>query len=279
MSKNCRERSAGLCSWASRRLTVAVLTTIAAALLASMLTPAAFARQGAQVLVNDMQSGVSSQPPLTHHGGPVQHDPQVYLVFWDFYKDPLGERSYITSFVRSIGGNRWLATVNQYGAGSPRNLLKGTWSDYHHLSIAENPSEPELMAEVSRAALHFGIPKWSITNKNNINIQIVIVEPLGGVCNGHHGWLSFYGGNNWGITYTALPYNSEAGCRGGAATESHELAEAITDPQPFTGWLDSNGNEIADKCNGQNGHISAGGNDFFVEKLWSNRAGRCVLFS
>lgn len=276
---NCFERSTGLDRWASRVFTATLIASVTAALLSSMVTPAAYAGQATSVTVNNMLRATSSQPPVTHHGGPVQHDPQVYLVFWDFFKDPLGARSYIANFVRSIGGSRWLATVNQYGGGSPRHLLKGTWSDYHDLSIAKNPSKQELVAEVSRAALHFGIPKWSTTNKNNINVQIVIALPFGSVCNGYHDWLWSYGGNNWGITYTALPYNSEAGCRGGAVTESHELAEAITDPQPFTGWLDRNGNEIGDKCYGQNGHIRVGRNDFFVQKLWSNRAGRCVLSS
>ena len=279
MPANRFERITGSRRRASWALTATLIASMAAFLLALMVTPAAHAVQGTAAPVNDVQLGVSSQPPVTYRGGPVQHDPQVYLVFWDFFKDPLGERSYIASFMKSIGGSRWLATVNQYGGGSPRNLLKGTWSDYHDLSIAKNPSGPELMAEVSRAALHFSIPKWSTTNRNNVNIQIVIAEPSGGVCNGHHDWLWFYGGNNWGITYTALPYNSDAGCRGGAVTESHELAEAITDPQPFTGWLDRNGNEIGDKCDGKNGHIRVGGNNFFVEELWSNRAGHCVLSS
>ena len=276
---NWFERNTGLRRWASW-LSSASLIASMAALLASMATPAAHAgQQGTSVPVNDMQLAVSSQPPVTYHGGPVQHDPQIYLVFWDFYKDPLRERSYLTSFMRSIGGSRWLATVHQYGGGSPRNLLKGTWSDYHDLSIARNPSKPELAGEVSRAVLHFGIPKWSTANRNNINIQIVIALPFGGVCEGYHDFLLFYGGNNWGITYTALGYNSEAGCRGGAVTESHELAEAITEPVHSTGWYDKHGQEIGDKCMGKNGHIWASGNEFFVQKLWSNQARGCVLSS
>lgn len=249
--------------WLVRASTSAVLLA-AAALLPSTLAPAT---SGGQVQL------VASRTALpTRHGGPVQTHPQVYVVFWDWRSDPLGERSYLTDFLASIGGTSWLATVQQYGAGAQRSLLKGSWSD-NAVPVSSHPTKQAVQFEAQRAARHFRIPTWSPTATSNIDVQIVVALPPGGTCDAYHDFLWFFGGSFWGITYTALPYNSDRGCRGGAVTESHELAESITDPQPFSGWVP----EIADRCDGQNGHIRAGGHDFFIQKLWSNRARACVL--
>ena len=58
-----------------------------------------------------------------------------------------------------------------------------------------------------------------------------------------------------GIFYAVMPYPGCAGCAGGlsvldalTSTSSHELAEAITDPVPGTGWYDDTHGEIGDIC-------------------------------
>ena len=53
---------------------------------------------------------------------------------------------------------------------------------------------------------------------------------------------------------------------------SHELAEAITDPVPGTGWYDDANGEIGDVCAWENKRLG----DYLVQRLWSNRAGVCV---
>ena len=63
-------------------------------------------------------------------------------------------------------------------------------------------------------------------------------------------------------------------------TASHEIAEAITDPQPFSGWAP----EIGDSCNyGTIGDAayapmesSDGGTIYQVQKEWSNAASGCI---
>jgi hypothetical protein len=68
---------------------------------------------------------------------------------------------------------------------------------------------------------------------------------------------------------------------------SHELIETITDPYPDTGWVDSNNDEIGDKCaynfgtgyyfNGAN--VDVGGNLYRIQQEWSNVNSGCAGFA
>ena len=103
------------------------------------------------------------------------------------------------------------------------------------------------------------------------------------------------------IVYADLPWVYGAlGCGSGAPNLnsnqidsvvdvlSHELSETITDPVAGTGWIDSSGNEIGDKCVGLYGNTQTAGNgaaynthlggDFYLMQLeFSNQSGDCAL--
>jgi len=69
--------------------------------------------------------------------------------------------------------------------------------------------------------------------------------------------------------------------------EGHEFGETISDQFPSTGWLDSGGSEIGDKCawissgQGASADVRLTTGTFPVQSLWSNAfnsdAGGCVL--
>ena len=75
-------------------------------------------------------------------------------------------------------------------------------------------------------------------------------------------------------------------------TAAHETVEAITDPEG-AGWMDSNGNEVADKCeNGPQQGTPLGfaadgspydqlidGHQYDIQEMWSNQASGCVQAS
>ena len=101
------------------------------------------------------------------------------------------------------------------------------------------------------------------------------------------------------VAYTNLPYITDAGASCGAnfnglgpkagitIVEGHEMAETITDQFPSSGWVDSSGSEIGDKCawissgQGASAMITLSSGTFPVQSLWSNAfngdAGGCVL--
>jgi hypothetical protein len=123
-----------------------------------------------------------------------------------------------------------------------------------------------------------------------------------GYC-GYHSAFEHGGGRT---TWANMPYlgpgESESGCTGDEQTYpnespadnvisvlTHELNEAITDPWPHSGWASEEGEEVADKCDledgPQIGETSTGeGYDvlinhhpYDVQMLWSNALGACTM--
>ncbi len=99
------------------------------------------------------------------------------------------------------------------------------------------------------------------------------------------------------VIYGNEPYAAPNACQDGtsptgdpaadsaASIAAHEVTEAITDPLPATGWVDSSGNEIGDKCAwnyGANGWDSGNANQFWnghyyeLQMMWDNHVNGCV---
>lgn len=268
---------------AATRLFAGLATIVAAAAvsLAGGSPASAATHPAVHVMRINNHSAAPLPGNLINHGGPVQTAPTVYVDFWGWGSDPSGEQSYLTSFLSSVGGTNWLSSVNQYGA-SYNSRLAGTWSDTS--AVPGSPSDGQIQAEASRAASHFG-------TGGSVNVQIVVATPTGHSTSGFGTqWCAYHGAvaSNPNITYTNLPYMTDAGgsCGAGSVTgravdgvsivEGHELAEAITDPL-LNAWYDANGEENGDLCAWTNLHtISTSAGTFAVQPLWSNSAGGCV---
>jgi serine protease len=224
---------------------------------------------------------------LINHGGPVQAAARVYVDFWGWQSDPSGEQPYLTRFLSSVGGTSWLATVDQYGAGSPASLLAGTWSD--PATVPASPTDAQIQAEAVAAATHFAVG-------TSVDVQIVVATPSGHSTPGFITDFCAYHNPvaaQPNITYTDFPYTTDAGASCGedsvngsggtldgvSIVEGHELAESITDPL-LTTWYDAGYNEIGDKCAYVGlADIPMPGGAFPVQTLWSNAANGCVLSS
>ena len=229
---------------------------------------------------------------LNYGGGPVQRNAKVYLVFWKFGStDTYGEQNRITSFVQGLNASQWTSTLTQYydTTGNIANdaAYGGSWNDNTN-SIPSRPSQSSVAAEAARAAAHFG--------DYSVNAMYFIALEKGHDPSGFRTqWCAFHSAtsaNGQTIAYTDFPYQTDAGAscgqnsvNGGSAgtldgvtiVGGHEIAEGITDPQPSSGWVDSSGSEIGDKCawtNLQNTSFSTG--TFPTQPLWSNSAGGCV---
>jgi hypothetical protein len=70
------------------------------------------------------------------------------------------------------------------------------------------------------------------------------------------GYHWFIANANPKVYYAVMPYPGCAGCQETGQPDlvnltiisSHELCESITDPEPWSGWNDSNNGEIGDIC-------------------------------
>ena len=259
-------------------------------------------------------SGGSSS--LSYHGGSggvgVQTAPAIYVVFWGSQwnnNDPSHEAATLESFYAALSGSNWSATDTQYCEGVASGTIfcngQGTAAGnspmyvsfwYDHQSLAPtHPKQSQIAAEAVKAAGHFGNTSASA----NANVQYVIATATGNnssgfgtqYCAWHSSTSSAYGN----LSYTNLPYITDAGANCGAnfnnlgadagitIVAGHEMAESVTDPFPSTGWTDSKGSEIGDKCawNSATADETLGGSVFPVQPLWSNAAasgsGGCVM--
>jgi serine protease len=226
---------------------------------------------------------------LLYNGGPVEHTPTVYLVFWgsQWDSDANGVEQYLQGFFGGLGGSGddWSTITTQYSdsSGAPSfngSVLGGTWVDDAAPAPASS-SQSDIAAEAQVGAQHFGV--------SGPDADVFVVSPSGTSPDGFPGG-GFCAWHSWNGTsaYTNLPYVLDAGsgCGSGSVQNQldgfsivggHEYAEAITDPEVGSGWVDASGEEIGDICAWQGLTalgLSTGG--FAIQPLWSNNAGACV---
>ncbi len=231
---------------------------------------------------------------LTYHGGPIQTNPKIYVVFWgskwNTTGDPKGVKNQLLNFYNVIGGSRWLNSVTQYTqsdgqhVGNAGNILGGSYVDTTS-TPPSRPSQSQMAAEAAKAAAHFGNYTPSAAY---IVAMYTGIRPSGfgtQYCAYHSSTTA--AGNT--IAWTNLPYMPDAGTSCGAGSVNnpgtldgvtivggHEQGETETDPFPNSGWLDSGNAENGDKCawTGLENNPNAGG--YPTQPLWSNANNGCV---
>lgn len=240
---------------------------------------------GGRVIMGHTSSGGSSN--LNYGGGPVQTSPRVVLVFWGNWSTTDPEYTRLVNFFKGVGGSSWNNTVTQYydsAAHIANSLSVSTWMDPS--SVPSRPSSSQVGAEAQKAATKLGY--------GGVNTNYFIALPTGHDPSGFKtrwcAWHSSESESEGTVSYTNFPYQSDGGssCGSGSVNSpgtydgvtivgGHEEAETMTDPQPSTGWTDSSGSEIGDKCawvSLQNTSFSTG--TFPTQPLWSNAISGCA---
>jgi serine protease len=230
---------------------------------------------------------------LTYHGGFIQDHVRVYLVFWgsQWTGDRNGVRAYLTNYFKGLGtsSDHWSTVTSQYTGrgGHPvfgTSVLKGVWVD----TSAKAPSRAsagQIASEAHKAVTHFNAARFGH------NLSIIVVSPHGTHPDGFntpgHPWCAWHDADR-GVPFTNMPYVLDLGSSCGANSvrsrldgfsivSGHEYLEAVTDPVPPSGWVDSQGAENADKCAWRNLHtISLPSGTFAVQPTWSNRIHGCA---
>jgi serine protease len=181
--------------------------------------------------------------------------------------------------------------------------LAGVWADVNNGPSPPQASGNQLAQEAASAAAHFG----NTTAALNRDAQYIILSPHGtdpdmykeGLFCAWHDYTGDSALDGGGavspgyIAFTNMPYLSDAGASCGAKfinpgpslklqgvsiVVGHEYAETITDQEPPGGWLDRNGNEVADKCAWKQagaGRIAVLGlrtGKFAMQGIWANSA-------
>ncbi len=230
---------------------------------------------------------------MQYNGGPVQHTPSVYLVYWgsQWDSDSNGIPQYMSNLFNGLGTSQdnWSTITSQYtdssGSGPTFNgpVLGGSWVDDSSPAPASS-SQADIAAEADSAAQHFGVA-------GSPDAQIVVMSPSGtspdgwpnsGFC----AWHDYTGS----VSYTNMPYQLDAptGSRcpnsalGGkldafSIVEGHEYAESLSDPQPASGWVSESGEEIGDLCESNFQAVTLPTGTFAMQPLYSNNDGGCVI--
>jgi hypothetical protein len=259
------------------------------------------------------QATASVVTNMTYHGGPIQQDPQVFVVFWGAWWDanpvcPGGQTNgdadeqYLSNFYHALGSkNDNISPISsQYFQDAKANyptfptLAGHSFVDWN-VDCTDPPqsaTNADLAAEAVSYAGYLSSEGYSIDG----NTQIVIVSPTGDNPGGGFGtkYCAFHAtaqySSTQSITYTNLPYQPDQGSNCGANDVSgpldgwsinagHEFEETVTDPQ-LNAWYDGSlSGEIGDKCSWQNLFLAKmGANSFAMQPEWNNAHSSCADF-
>jgi serine protease len=243
--------------------------------------------------ITTLSSGrAGSSSNLTWHGGPVQTAPKIYVVFWGpKWTTNDGEYKALTGFMSAIGGHGWINIDTQYTGSNgaitnPSNQLVASWIDPS--SVPKRPGSSAVGAEAQKAEQHFAGLGHAYSVNNSYIVAIQSGNDPSGFRSSWCAWHSSESESEGIVSFTDFPYQSDAGfsCGVGAVNNpgtydgvsiigGHEEAETQTDPQPNSGWLDSGGSEIGDKCAWQNLENNSNAGGYPTQPLWDNAKSSC----
>jgi hypothetical protein len=222
-------------------------------------------------------------PAIKWNGGPVMSgSPNVHLIWYGNWNQSNGSdnasgQDIVRDFLHGVSGSPYLA-INTGYTGSGGTVVSGSigtvFNGTDAYSQGKRLRDNDIAAIVSTYMTNSGI-------KDPNAVYFVLtssdVAETSGFCSKYCGWhtsgtiqgtntkYSFVGNANRCLSSCAAQTtspNGNAGVDGMLSVVAHELEEALTDPNPRSGWTDSGGAENADKCAwtfGQNQQTASNG--------------------
>jgi hypothetical protein len=240
---------------------------------------------------NHIQQDATPGFQLVNQGGPVLANVEVETVYMgDYWNTTAGQAlaKQIDGFYSYITSSPYMGILSQYGVNP------GTFTGETVIPNSFNPGDTlddTTIQGIVQQAISSGTlaapdanTLYAIYTPPNVQVTLDGDSSLAGLL-GYHS--SFTGVDNSGNDFTAS-YSVAAHPTGNTpiaglslfsdltAVSSHELAEAVTDPQPLDNptWIDPNtGQEVGDPGEGQFGIL----NGYTIQSLWSNNVSALVL--
>jgi hypothetical protein len=256
---------------------------------------------------------------LDYYGGPVISNVQVLTIFWGPNVYPAVTTG-IGNFFQSVTNSDYYDLLSEYDtsissmsghAGTSQSIGRGTFGGSYTITpsicsvtpcaLTDAQVQAELLAQVNTAQ----IPPPQLDLYGNVNTLYMLYFPAGvaitksgmtscvDYCAYHGTTANTFNSKNlaYGVMPDFTPPNS---CNIGCGTlsaflnltvvTSHELAEAVTDPDigiastfayPVA-WIEPGLGEIADVCGHIPATIQTSGGPLTVQQLWSNKQNACV---
>ncbi|HKI86939.1 MAG TPA: hypothetical protein VKA53_09355, partial [Thermoanaerobaculia bacterium] len=235
-----------------------------------------------------------------YHGGPVLNSSAGVNVYYIWYGNWSGSQAVniLTDLANGIGGTPYFNINTSYYDG---NSIHVTNKVFYNGSASDNYSRGTSLGDsdiqsIVSSAISGGLPLDS--NAVYFVLTSSDVNETSGFCTQYCGWHTHGTINGADIKYafigdpsrcpsscevqTTGP-NGSTGADGMASIISHELEEAVTDPD-LNAWYDRRGYENADKCawtfgteyttsNGATANMNFNGRDWLIQQNWVNASG------
>lgn len=235
---------------------------------------------------------------VSYYGGAVLKNAWVDNIFVNSTKGTFGSPN---SFEEHLSYSSFMHVVDQYVSATGNNRYDwegdSTMSYPHYTTLADN--DMLVIVHHAAAATHktgyqhiynvFLPPGTDVcfTATNQCNASTTSPSPA--FC-AYHGSVTFSDIGH--VLYTVQPYQDPYYCAQPSATPtpngdfdntystlSHEIFETITDPDPFSGWVDENvgvNGEVADLCAYLPSLMNLDGKEYYLQREYSNKAHGCV---
>ncbi len=258
---------------------------------------------------------------LLYFGGRVLSRVEVVMVLWGDghyapYVTGLGSPS-LPDLLAAVAGSGYVAGLAEYDTTGPtwggvpgtgQHIGPGTFRGISQIAPASSSDvvdDPAIAAELAEQLAKGVLPPPRLDAAGNAETLYVVYFPAGksitlGSDRSCRTFCAYHGAFPWQgrtLPYAVMPDLSpgsgcERSCGDGepfanaGAVVSHELAEAVTDPDvsaasaagPPLAWYDPLNGEIGDLCVGDVGLVTGtDGASWPVQKLWSNARGACVV--
>lgn len=238
---------------------------------------------------------VAGTPQLTYRGGPLIAQIKLYALYWGSAWNPQTTggsavtRQALDAYLSDLVSGAYMDLLAEYSTGGI-SIQRGRFLGSAIIGPDPGPqiADSDLRNQIQQRLADGSIPAWDSNTLYAVFLPSGTTLSQGGAsscqqyCGYHDAILD--ANNNPVAYYAALPYPDCAGCAVGAngtslapfdaltAVTSHEVAEAITDPVPGSGWYDDANGEIGDICAWQLATLDT----YTVQQEWSNAANSCV---
>jgi hypothetical protein len=240
----------------------------------------------------------TTQNGINYHGGPIiTGTTNVYYIWYGNWSGNTAT-TILTDLASNIGGSPYFnINTTYFNAANTHvsNLVSYKGDTTDNYSRGTSLSDAAIQAVVSDAITSSRLPKD--TNAVYFVLTSADVTASSGFCTQYCGWHTHgtIGGSDIKYSFVGNPDrcpsaceeqtvgpNGNAGADGMASIISHELEEAVTDPD-LNAWYDRRGYENADKCawtfgttyskNGALANVKLGTRDYLIQRNWVNAAG------
>jgi len=236
---------------------------------------------------------------INYHGGPVVlGTTNVYYIWYGNWSGNSAV-TILTDLANNIGGSPYFNINTSYYNGSNvhvSNAVHYAGSTTDSYSQGTSLSDAQIQSVVASAISSNRLPQD--TNAVYFVLTSADVTASSGFCTQYCGWHTHgtISGSDIKYSFVGNPDrcpsscaaqttgpNGNAGADGMASIISHELEEAVTDPD-LNAWYDVRGQENADKCawtfgttyttaNGAKANMRLGTRDYLIQRNWVNASG------